>query len=150
MTEWENYKTEYEAKSKSYQYKFGEVLADPHSFIFINAVENKISPEINELRGQISDILIQEVNDKLTETQKKVLYLYLAGHSQSEIAKKLNIIQPTVNFHLFGLRIYKDGKKGKTIHGGIMKKLRTIANNNQEVNDLLKKISNLTEDGNYV
>lgn len=127
---------------EDYQHVFKEINCDPSSFVFTNSIAQDSSPELNEVRGQIMEIIMREVKPLLTFLQLKVLYLHLEGCSQSEIGNILVCRQSTVNFHLYGRK-----KPSGEYWGGILNKMKEVAYKSQEVKELLFEIARLQDDG---
>lgn len=146
--DWENYKTEYERSYKSYQHVFVEVLFSGDHYLFQNALKEDVifdlSPELNELRMELYDEIIILL-DTLTETQKEIMTLvFLEGVSQSEIAKRRNVNQSSINKVIFGNYEYINGKR--RTFGGACAKLKKEAKKSTKIQSILKEISEIQRD----
>jgi hypothetical protein len=100
-----------------------------------------ISERIKELR----DELIQAVRGlfgELTAHQQEVLGLWLRGRTQNEIAEDLGICQASVCKCLWGNDSTSCGGKR---YGGVLKRLRTLAAADPEVQRLLAELAALAD-----
>lgn len=139
-------------KSKSYQYKIVEVSFDAaklnnfsnensiRSILQENALDERMVSLREELLGEIYDIIN---GDYLTEHQKKILFMRLMGKTQNEIAEHLGITQSAVHKAMHGNIDYRNQKKR---YGGIVKKLQKLCKNNEKVNEILSKISDIKKE----
>lgn len=136
-------------KSKFYQHKIVEISFDQNKLSNFSTergigyilAENEISDKITELRIELIEQLYDVINsDLLTEHQKKILFMRLMGKTQNEISEHLGITQSAVHKSLHGNIDYRNNKKR---YGGIIKKLKKICNGNNEIQNLLKKISDV-------
>lgn len=139
-------------KSRLYQHKIVEISFDQaklnnfptESGIGHVLATNEISEEIKELRETLMDELYNVIHgDFLTDHQKKVLMMRLMGKTQNEIAEHLGITQSAVHKAMHGNIDYKNNKKR---YGGIVKKLRKICSNNENIKEVLDKIDNVRGD----
>jgi len=139
-------------KSKSYQYKIVEVSFDASKLnnfsnengignvLEENALDDRVVDLREELLGEIYDIIN---GDYLTEHQKKILFMRLMGKTQNEIAEHLGITQSSIHKAMHGNIDYKNQKKR---YGGIVKKLQKLCKNNEKVNEILSKISDVKKE----
>lgn len=139
-------------KSKSYQYKIVEVSFDASKLnnfsnengignvLEENALDDRVVDLREELLGEIYDIIN---GDYLTEHQKKILFMRLMGKTQNEIAEHLGITQSAVHKAMHGNIDYRNQKKR---YGGIVKKLQKLCKNNEKVNEILSKISDVKKE----
>lgn len=90
-----------------------------------------------DLKEQLRASFWRIVNTKLTSRQKQVITLYCDGYTQTEIAKKLNVNQSSITKSINGNCDYKNGKR---IYGGAKKKLQKIAEQDEEIQEILEKL----------
>jgi predicted DNA-binding protein YlxM (UPF0122 family) len=98
-----------------------------------------------DLKDRLKELFWQMINEKITPRQKEVLELYCDGYTQTEIAKRLNVNQSSITKSINGNCDYK---KGRRIYGGSKTRLRKLAENNQEIQDILSQMAEL-QDGKY-
>lgn len=98
--------------------------------------------EILELKDKLRAAFWRIVETQLTQRQKEVIRLYAEGYTQIEIAKKLNVNQSSITKSINGNCDYRNGRR---VYGGARKKLKKIADKDPEIQEILKKISELTE-----
>lgn len=134
-------------KSKLYQYKIVEISFDQsklNNFSEDRGIgsllqENEANEQIQNLRLNLLDQIYLLIHgDILTEHQKRILTMRLSGKTQNEIAEHLGITQSAVHKALHGNIDYKNDKKR---YGGIIKKLKKICSNNQDIQKILDKIT---------
>jgi hypothetical protein len=80
-------------------------------------------------------------DEHLTERQKKVMRLSSEGKTQMEIAKLLNVNQSSITKCIFGNVSYLNN--GKTIYGGIKKKLLKVIETDEKIKDILNQMSSI-------
>lgn len=134
-------------KSKFYQHKIVEISFDQNKLSNFSTergigyilAENEISDKISELRSDLIEQLYDVINsDLLTEHQQKILWMRLMGKTQNEISEHLGITQSAVHKSLHGNIDYRNNKKR---YGGIIKKLKKICHGNEEIQKILRQIS---------
>jgi DNA-binding CsgD family transcriptional regulator len=96
--------------------------------------------ELLELKEQLKAAFWRIVETQLTERQKQVIKLYSKGLTQTEIAKKLGVNQSSITKSINGNCDYRSGKK---VYGGARKKLRKIAEKDEEIQSILLRISEI-------
>lgn len=130
-----------EARSNKYQHLYSETSVDITSMW--NLSFNPDYPEqIKEIKDQIIERMRELVNEKLTDKQKKIYYLIVAGNKQAEVAKKLGLCQASVTKAINGN--VSVGFKNK--HGGIIKKLKFAFLNDPQITQLRKEYFELISD----
>lgn len=100
------------------------------------------SEELLDLKEQLVAAFWRIIRTKLTPRQCEVIELYAQGLTQTEIAKKLNVNQSSITKSINGNCDYRNGKK---IYGGAKKKLRRIAAQDPEIQEILKKMAELQD-----
>jgi transcriptional regulator len=80
------------------------------------------------------------IRTKLTPRQCEVIELYAQGLTQTEIAKRLNVNQSSITKSINGNCDYRNGKK---IYGGAKKKLRRIAAQDPEIQEILRQMGDI-------
>lgn len=101
------------------------------------------SEELYDLQDRLRDAFWRIINTKLTKRQREVLRLYADGYTQIEIAKKLKVNQSSITKSINGNCDYRNGKK---IYGGAKKKLKRIAAQDPEIQQILKRIAEIQEE----
>ena len=99
--------------------------------------------ELLNLKDRLKVAFWRIVNTQLTERQSEVIHLYAQGFTQTEIAKKLNVNQSSITKSINGNCDYRNGKK---IYGGARKKIQKIAEQDQEIQDIFRRIQELQSD----
>lgn len=137
-------------RSDKYQYVLVESSCSPDVLTefsdargitgMINMAE--YNEELFELKEQLRKALWRIIETSLTARQKQVIKLYAKGFTQTEIANKLGVNQSSITKSINGNCDYRSGKR---IYGGAKKKLRRVASNDQEVQDILRKMAELQE-----
>lgn len=101
---------------------------------------SEYNEELYELKEQLKKAFWRIINSELTPRQREVIKLTAQGMTQTEIAKILHVNQSSITKSLNGNCDYKNGKR---VYGGAKKKLRRIAANDQEINDILERIAEI-------
>ena len=101
------------------------------------------SEELAELKDQLKIAMWRLINEELTDRQAEVINLSASGHTQTEIAKILGINQSSITKSIRGNCDYKNGKK---VYGGAQKKLRKIADKDDEIKKILERINEIEGD----
>jgi predicted transcriptional regulator len=96
--------------------------------------------ELFELKDKLKAAFWRIVDTQLTSRQKEVIHLYAEGFTQTEIAKKLNVNQSSITKSINGNCDYRNGRK---VYGGARKKLRKIAEKDEEIKEILERIAEL-------
>jgi predicted transcriptional regulator len=118
------------------------------SFSNEESIQKRLNPfayneDILELEDELKRNFWRIVDELLTERQREVIRLYADGYTQMEIAKLLNVNQSSITKSLNGNVDYKNGKK---IYGGARKKMKKIIENDKEIREILRKISELRDE----
>jgi DNA-directed RNA polymerase specialized sigma subunit len=134
-------------KSKSYQYKIVEIPFEQNKLsnfpmergighiMHENEVDEKIAELRERLKERLYDLIVNE--NILTDHQKKILFMRLAGKTQIEIAQHLGCTQSAVHKSEHGNIDYKNSRKR---YGGINKKLKKICSGDDIMQDILIEI----------
>jgi predicted DNA-binding protein YlxM (UPF0122 family) len=138
-------------RSDSYQHKIVEAACSPDMLMEVADSEGigaQLNPfgyneDLLDLKDQLRDHFWKMVREKLTPRQREVIELYCNDYTQTEIAKKLGVNQSSITKSMNGNCDYRNGKK---IYGGAKKKLQKIAENDQDIQDILFKISEIQEE----
>lgn len=99
--------------------------------------------ELAELKDKLKVAMWRLINDELTDRQSEVIRLYSQGKTQTEIAKLLGVNQSSVTKSLSGNCDYKNGRK---VYGGAKKKLRKMAEKDDEIGIILERIAEIEGD----
>ena len=144
-------------RSDSYQQLFCELSCSPE---ILNEVANsegiysKLNPfgyneEFFELKEQLRLAFWRIVDKELTKRQKQVIKMTAEGMTQMEIAKKLNVVQSSINKGLNGNVDYSvdviSGDRKKKTYGGAKKRIRRAVETDPEVQNLLKRLAEIQE-----
>jgi len=86
------------------------------------------------------------VDEELTDRQREVMKLYCEGFTQIEIARKLNVNQSSITKSINGNCDYRNGKR---IYGGAKKKLRRLAEKDDEIQEILKELTEINAEYDY-
>jgi len=139
-------------RSDRYQNMFNEIsysqemLADFAIEAGLTAKLNSYNEALLELKSQLRRELWRLVDTALTPRQRQVIRLYAQGYTQTEIAKMLNVNQSSITKSINGNCDYRNGKK---VYGGARKKLRKLAEKDQKIQGLIKKMVELSDDDIY-
>jgi len=131
-------------RSDRYQSLFAELPYSAEMMAEFAEQEGIISrndPELRERYLEAKDRLRiafwRLVDEQLTERQREVMKLYCECFTQIEIARKLNVNQSSVTKSINGNCDYRNGKR---IYGGAKKKLRRLAEKDEEIKGILKEL----------
>jgi len=101
------------------------------------------SPQAKLRRMETSDLVKSMLRISrtlnLTQRQKEVLGLILAGFTQEDVGRILGISQTSVHKILFGNLVYHGRYAGRR-HGGILAKLRKVGEREEAVNEIWNRI----------
>jgi DNA-binding CsgD family transcriptional regulator len=104
----------------------------------LNAVQN--NEEMHDLKAQLKAARWRIIRSKLTPRQCEVIEHYAAGMTQIEIAKKLDVNQSSITKSINGNCDYRNGKK---VYGGAKKKLRRLEAQDEEIQIILERMSEI-------
>ena len=134
-------------RSDRYQPLFAEMSFSPEmmaEFAEREGMTHRNDPELKERYLEAKDKLRKAfwrlVDEQLTERQREVMKLYCEGYTQIEIAKKLNVNQSSITKSINGNCDYRNGKR---IYGGAKKKLRRLAEKDEEIQEILKELAEI-------
>jgi DNA-binding CsgD family transcriptional regulator len=99
--------------------------------------------ELLELKEQLRKAFWRLVDTKLTDRQKEVVHLYAQGLTQTEIAKKLQVNQSSITKSMNGNCDYRNGRR---TYGGVKKKIKRLAEQDEEVQSIILRIREIQED----
>lgn len=136
-------------RSDSYQVLFHEspyspeVLAEFSDFQgYCGRIDNSSSEERHELKERLKAAFWRIV-EQLTPRQRQVLRLYADGYTQMEIAKKLKVNQSSITKSINGNTDYS--KNQRKVYGGARKRILRLSQKDPEMQEILKKISELDD-----
>ena len=154
---WMNYR-----RSSKYQYLLMESpWKEFYNDVFTNAdgisgrlAQFQYSEQILDLQDKLFKRLFVLAKKYCTDRQMNVLNLLLDGYNQSEIANILKIEQSTIAKTINGVGLYGKNKNFRPQnitnysapakkYGGFVKKLKSVANADQEIQSILKDIYDL-------
>lgn len=138
-------------RSDSYQWTIQEI---PVSYDILATYSNgqgyqgalnpfKYDERLFELEDRLKAKTRSIMNECLTERQKRIVFLYYDGYTQSEIAEMLGCNQSSITKSLNGNRDYKNGTK---IYGGTTKKLKKLFDADPEIKQILNEMRELIEE----
>jgi predicted DNA-binding protein YlxM (UPF0122 family) len=106
----------------------------------------KQSEEVYKLQEKLKAARWRIIRTMLTNRQCEVIELYADGYTQTEIAGMLNVNQSSITKSIHGNCDYRNGKR---IYGGAKKKLRRIAEQDEEIQSILKQIAEIQSEIGY-
>lgn len=134
-------------RSNGYQHLFAE---QPYSnemmaeFSEAQGLVENYNPEDREklldLREELRVEFWRLAKENLTERQFQVIELLAKGFTQIEIAKQLNVNQSSITKSVNGNCDYRNGKK---IYGGAKKKLRRLADQDEDIQSIIVQIAEI-------
>lgn len=134
-------------RSNGYQHLFAE---QPYSnemmaeFSEAQGLVENYRPEDREklldLREDLRVEFWRLAKENLTERQFQVIELLAKGFTQIEIAKQLNVNQSSITKSVNGNCDYRNGKK---IYGGAKKKLRRLAEQDEDIQSIIVQIADI-------
>jgi DNA-binding CsgD family transcriptional regulator len=138
-------------RSDSYQVFFAESPHSPEKLTEfsdaqgISGVMNSLaySEELLDLKEQLLKAFWRIVDTQLTPRQREVLHLYAKGLTQIEIAKKLNVNQSSITKSINGNCDYKNKRR---VYGGAKRKILRIANKDEEILQIFKRMAEIKEE----
>lgn len=135
-------------RSDSYQFIILETAVSPEMLTEIsdnNSIGSQLNPfgyneELLDLKEKLKEEFWRIVRTQLTKRQCEVIELYCQGLTQMQIAKKLNVNQSSVTKSINGNCDYRNNKR---VYGGAKKKIFKIAEKNENIQVILKRISEI-------
>lgn len=141
-------------QSQKYQYQILEIPVHD-DILNLKANQDSLSYWLNpfvyderilEIKDQVIKLFWKLAKQHLTKQQYKVLKYTSQGLTQLEVAAKLKLPNNShVSKSLMGNHIYKNGKC-IAMHGGSIKKMKNIINNNPKMQVLLNKMQEIQEE----
>ena len=118
------------------------------SFTNASSISHALNPfqyneEYLELKDQLKKEFWKLVEEVCTERQKVIVRFYADGYTQTEMAKLLGVNQSSITKSLHGNVDYSNGHK---VYGGAVKKLQRFAEDNQKIQEILNKMSELRDE----
>lgn len=107
----------------------------------IQKADPELKERVFELKEQLKLAFWRLVDQELTKRQKEVLKLCAQGLTQIEIAKKLNVNQSSITKSINGNCDYRNGKR---IYGGVKRKMRRLADEDKEIQEILKELGEIS------
>ena len=138
-------------RSDSYQWILVECPCSPEMLTEVADSEGigaQLNPwgyneELLELKDRLKVAFWRIVDTQLTDRQKEVIHLYAEGFTQTEIAKKLNVNQSSITKSINGNCDYRNGRK---VYGVARKKLKKIAEKDEEIQEILARMADIQSD----
>lgn len=138
-------------RSDSFQNLFNEIMfSNDMMSIFSNedSMKKRLDPfnydeRILELEDQLKTEFWRIVKT-LTPRQREVLELCAQGYTQMEIAKKLKVNQSSIVKSIRGNVQYS--KNSKKSYGGSMRKIKTLIEKDEKIQNILYQIRELRAD----
>jgi len=106
-----------------------------------NVFYSGYNEELLDLQDQLKAAYWRLIETKLTERQKEVIKLIATGMTQMEVAKLLGINQSSITKSMHGNKDYSNNQRRS--YGGSARKLVRLAAKDPEIQEILKKISEL-------
>lgn len=134
-------------RSNNYQHLFAEQSYSNEMMAEFSESQGLIEnykPEDKENLIDLRETLNKEfwrlAKENLTERQFQVIELLAKGFTQIEIAKQLNVNQSSITKSVNGNCDYRNGKK---IYGGAKKKLRRLADQDSQIQEIIAQIAEI-------
>jgi DNA-binding CsgD family transcriptional regulator len=135
-------------RSNKYQHFFTESSCSPEMLAEFADAEgmtavlslSKYNDELQDLKEQLKNEFWRLVDTQLTSRQREVIRLYAQGFTQIEIAKQLKVNQSSITKSINGNCDYRSGRK---IYGGAKKKLRKLAEKDEKICAIVKRIAEI-------
>lgn len=135
------------SKSDPIQFKYREVSLEPTllgNFCDADGLysahyqkTDELLDLIDELNERIKDI----IDNRLTDRQREVMtLLYYNGLTQTEVALRLGLCQPTIHKTTAGNLDYKNGGKR---YGGALKKIKRLCDEDGRIVFIIKRIGEI-------
>jgi DNA-binding CsgD family transcriptional regulator len=96
--------------------------------------------ELLNLKEDLAKAFWRLVDTQLTPRQSEVIHLYADGKTQTEIAKVLNVNQSSITKSINGNCDYKNGKR---VYGGAIKKIQKLSAMDEDIIEILERISDI-------
>ena len=135
------------SKSDPIQFKYREVSLEPS--LLGNFCENdglysadyKKTDELLDLVDELNAKIREIIETRLTDRQREVMgLLYYDGLTQTEVAVKLGLCQPTVHKTVSGNLDYKNGGKR---YGGAIKKMQRLCSEDPRISFIVARITEI-------
>lgn len=138
-------------RSSGYQNFFAEIPCENSTITNISdsasiggRLNHKVyNEELYDLQEQLR-LAYWRIIDNLTKRQREVLRMLADGKTQMEVAKVLKVNQSSITKSLNGNTDYRNN--GKKVYGGSRKRLRKIASKDPEIQEILKKIAEISDE----
>lgn len=135
------------SKSDPIQFKYREVSLEPS--LLVNFCENdgiyssdyQKTDELLDLIDELNVKIKEIIDSRLTERQREVMtLLYYQGLTQTEVALRLGLCQPTIHKTTAGNLDYKNGGKR---YGGALKKIKRICDEDERISFIIRRITEI-------
>jgi DNA-binding CsgD family transcriptional regulator len=134
-------------RSNNYQHLFAEQSYSNEMMAEFSESQGLIEnykPEDKENLIDLKESLHKEfwrlAKENLTERQFQVIELLAKGFTQIEIAKQLNVNQSSITKSVNGNCDYRNGKR---VYGGAKKKLRRLADQDSQIQEIIAQIAEI-------
>jgi DNA-binding CsgD family transcriptional regulator len=134
-------------RSNGYQHLFAEQSYSNEMMAEFSEAQGLIEnykPEDREKLIDLREILHYEfwrlARENLTGRQFQVIELLAKGFTQIEIAKQLNVNQSSITKSVNGNCDYRNGKR---VYGGAKKKLRRLAGQDLQIQEIIAQIAEI-------
>lgn len=139
-------------RSDKYQVFFHEVPCTSEfmdSFDNTHSMEHHLNPyayneDLMDLEEELRKVFWAQADEIMTPRQKAVFHMYADGYTQMEIADILGVNQSSITKSLRGNTDYYHGNA--KVYGGVMKKLKKLVCESNEIQELLRQINELKEE----
>lgn len=135
------------SKSDPIQFKYREVSLEPSllgNFCEsdgLYSIDYQKTDELLDLVDELNDRIRDIIENQLTERQREVMgLLYYDGLTQTEVALKLGLCQPTVHKTVSGNLDYKNGGKR---YGGAIKKIQKLCLDDERIQFILQRVTDI-------
>lgn len=135
------------SKSDPIQFKYREVSLEPSllgNFCEADGLYSSDYQRTDELLDLIDELntrIKEIIETRLTDRQREVMtLLYYHGLTQTEVAVRLGLCQPTIHKTTSGNLDYKNGGKR---YGGALKKIKKICDEDERISFIIKRITEI-------
>jgi DNA-binding CsgD family transcriptional regulator len=135
------------SKSDPIQFKYREMSLEPSllgNFCEsdgLYSTDYQKTDELLDLVDELNERIREIITVRLTDRQREVMeLLYYHGLTQTEVALRLGLCQPTIHKTTSGNLDYKNGGKR---YGGALKKIKKICDEDERISFIMKRITEI-------
>ena len=135
------------SKSDPIQFKYREVSLEPSMLVNFCETDGlygsdyEKTDELLDLVDELNTRIREIIENRLTDRQREVMgLLYYDGLTQTEVALRLGLCQPTVHKTVSGNLDYKNGGRR---YGGAIKKIQRLCHEDTRISFILNRITEI-------